>query len=446
MSSEITDREYSIRLRLFEKLKSAGVKDIQMEVVVDQGRIDLVTEYEIIEIKIANLWKGALGQILSYGKDPSVEKLNKRIHLFGVMRVRKNMIEKTCKSYGVTVTYEDEVEDWCDSDIEEEESLICEYCGKEISTKTNLKIHQTKTKYCLELQKASNPVIEIPCELCRYCGKKYQHKQRREQHEATCITHEILSTEINKLKTHYENIIIPQLKLENDEKNSSLKEEICNLKIQHDENCNLKIQHEKEHEEKISLLKDEICGLKIQHEKEKTEIYRSLLNKDQEFILEQSKRLVEKSGTSTTTNIKAKNITMNALNLSQERLESIKDTYTIKHYERGGIGQADWVIDNVLRDENGTIIYKCTDKNRKNFIYQDEKGNMITDIHAKKLKEAILPVIERKLKEYKKVKCAELAEVSDDESELLEKYSDLYNENKSMGNEFDKRLIEKTYV
>jgi len=269
--------------------------------------------------------------------------------------------------------------------------VVCEFCRKEISTKTNLKIHQTRTKRCLEIQKKSNPIIEILCELCKYCGKKYQHKQKRELHETTCITHEIVVSERETLKTYYETII---------------------------------------------------NNMKLQHEKEKTEIYSSLLKKEQDFLHEQTK--MSKTNI-TTTNIKSKYVTMNALNLSQERLHSIKDTYTINHYERGGVGQADWVIENVLKDENGNIIYKCTDKNRKNFIYQDDKGNIITDIHAKKLKEAILPVIEKKLKEYKKIKYSELAEVDDDESELLEKCNELYKENRELGNEFDKRLVEKTY-
>ncbi|MDD4931413.1 MAG: hypothetical protein PHG66_04710 [Candidatus Colwellbacteria bacterium] len=200
-----------------------------------------------------------------------------------------------------------------------------------------------------------------------------------------------------------------------------------------------------EHILNIQILKDEILSLTIElrKEKEKTDIYSNLLAKDQEFIRTQNMRLSEKSNI--TNNIKGKNITMNSLNLSQERLESIKDTYTIKHYERGGIGQADWVVDNVIRDESGTLIYKCTDKNRKNFIYHDDKGNVVTDIQAKKLKEAILPIMNTKLKEFKKIKCSELADISDDESELLEKYSNLYKENKEMGNEFDKRLVEKTY-
>lgn len=184
----------------------------------------------------------------------------------------------------------------------------------------------------------------------------------------------------------------------------------------------------------------------MEHEKEKTEIYSNLFNKDQDFIRNQSSKLIEKSSSITNNTIKGKYINMNSLNLSHERLNSIKDTYTLKHYEQGGIGQADWVIDNVLKDENGNIVYKCTDKSRKNFIYQDDKGNMITDIQAKKLKEAIIPVIGTKLREYKKIKYNELADIDDDNNELLEKCNNLYRENRELGNEFDKRLIEKTYL
>jgi len=253
--------------------------------------------------------------------------------------------------------------------------FVCEFCKQQLSTKTNLKVHQSKAKYCIDIQKS-------------------------------------------KSRNNY----------------------IVNGTIEfHENKCRESCEACKEKDEEIFQLKMELTRLKCE-----SELYSKLFIKEQNFVHEQSIRLVEKSGT--TNNIKGKNIITNSLNLSQERLHSIKDTYTINHYERGGIGQADWVIENILKDPNGNIIYKCTDKNRKNFIYQDDKGNIITDIHAKKLKEAIFPVIETKLKEYKKIKYNELAEVDDDENELLEKCSDLYKENREMGAEFDKRLIEKTYV
>ncbi|MDD4930746.1 MAG: hypothetical protein PHG66_01150 [Candidatus Colwellbacteria bacterium] len=294
----------------------------------------------------------------------------------------------------------------------------CEFCGKGLSSKQNLRTHQLKTKYCLEKQALKSGIILQNESLhCQYCNKSFTYLCNKTTHENTCPEKEIqlrISVALLSQKDKYETEI------------SSLKDK---------------------YETEISSLKEIITSLKIEQCKsnEKAEIYTTLFNKEQEFTHNQSSKLIDKSGGSVTNNIKAKNITMNSLNLSQERLEAIKDTYTIKHYERGGIGQADWVVDNVIRDESGTLIYKCTDKNRKNFIYHDDKGNIVTDIQAKKLKEAILPIMNTKLKEFKKIKCAELAEISDDESELLEKYSDLYNENRSMGNEFDKRLIEKTY-
>ncbi|MDD4930545.1 MAG: hypothetical protein PHG66_00120 [Candidatus Colwellbacteria bacterium] len=321
--------------------------------------------------------------------------------------------------------------------------FTCEYCGKELTTKSVLRNHQEKAKYCLEKQ---NKTIRHEIK-CSFCNKEFSAKNRKETHEAKC-PHRIE-------KERLELLVLKEI----DTDHKSLREDYKTLETTHktlsdnyktlsDNYKTLDTKHNSLSEDnktlstKIASLLEENISLKL--EKQRADIYSELYNKEQIFVHEQSKRLVEKSGV-TTTNIKAKNITMNALNLSQERLESIKDTYTIKHYERGGIGQADWVVDNVLRDESGNLIYKCTDKNRKNFIYHDNKGDVVTDIQAKKLKEAILPIMSTKLKEFKKIKCAELAEQSDDESELLEQYSNLYNENKSMGNEFDKRLVEKTY-
>ncbi|MDD4930646.1 MAG: hypothetical protein PHG66_00635 [Candidatus Colwellbacteria bacterium] len=275
--------------------------------------------------------------------------------------------------------------------------FTCEFCGKELSTKTTLRTHQEKAKYCLEKQNNVQGDIK-----CVYCNKEFSHNHRKETHEMKCQT---------KIENEKALVLIT---LNN--KVDALEKETFRLKTE------------------IDVLKRE------------KEIYTELFNNDQRFILEQSKRLVEKSGVTTTTNIKAKTITMNALNLSQERLESIKDTYTIKDYERGGIGQADWVIANILTDDNGSLSYRCTDKNRKNFIYHDDKGNVVNDMEAKKLKEAILPIMNIKLREYKKTKFSELAEEDDDDNSKLDKVNDLYIENKELGIKFDKRLVEKTYV
>jgi hypothetical protein len=77
------------------------------EVSTPAGRIDLLTESEIIEVKKINDWKAALGQILIYsGFYPEHRK---RIHLFGSRTELKKLadIEAACLSFNVTVTAEE---------------------------------------------------------------------------------------------------------------------------------------------------------------------------------------------------------------------------------------------------------------------------------------------------------------------------------------------------
>ena len=62
-------------------------------------------------------------------------------------------------------------------------SFECEFCKKTFSTKGNLKIHQTKTKYCLEIQN-KNGNKEYCCE---YCKKDFVTKSGLDKHIKNCI-------------------------------------------------------------------------------------------------------------------------------------------------------------------------------------------------------------------------------------------------------------------
>jgi len=79
----------------------------QSEVMTSCGRIDLLTDKEIIEIKQLNNWKEALGQILTYSAFFPTH--NKRIHLFGSVTALKKLpdIEAACLPFGVLVTGEE---------------------------------------------------------------------------------------------------------------------------------------------------------------------------------------------------------------------------------------------------------------------------------------------------------------------------------------------------
>jgi hypothetical protein len=77
------------------------------EVSTSAGRIDLLTDDEIIEVKRINDWKAALGQILVYSA--FYPEHRKRIHLFGRHSelIKLPDIEAACLAFDVNVTIEE---------------------------------------------------------------------------------------------------------------------------------------------------------------------------------------------------------------------------------------------------------------------------------------------------------------------------------------------------
>jgi hypothetical protein len=94
------DIEHQICDRL--KLELGG----EVEVITAVGRIDLLTAFEVIEIKNINNWKEALGKILAYSA--FFPEHSKRIHLFGCRDCAKlALAQATCSEFEITVTFEE---------------------------------------------------------------------------------------------------------------------------------------------------------------------------------------------------------------------------------------------------------------------------------------------------------------------------------------------------
>lgn len=297
----------------------------------------------------------------------------------------------------------------------------CDFCKKELSSQKSLKTHQTTTKRCLEIQKNISGIVPIEnIKKCLYCDKEFTQQGSVTLHEKICKA-KMYDDKLNNMKLECEDKL-NNMKIEYETRIRDIETKLFNTII-----------------EKEKIL--------AQAEKDKFDLINSMLEQRQNFYDSITEKLAEKQTVSTTNTIKGKNIQMNYsyLDLSKERIESAKDKYTLKHYEKGCIGQVDWAMNNILMDANGNKLYTCTDKNRRCFMYKDEFGNLVIDIQAKKLKASIYPVIELKINEYKKIKCRELAEVDDDDNSLLDKYIKLYTENKEMGIEFEKELVSRTY-
>ena len=78
----------------------------QMEVQCKSGVIDILFSDEIVEVKNAKDWKGAIGQVLVYNLEYPTRK--PRIHLFNCgSNEWKMMITSFCSQLNVRVTFED---------------------------------------------------------------------------------------------------------------------------------------------------------------------------------------------------------------------------------------------------------------------------------------------------------------------------------------------------
>jgi hypothetical protein len=75
-----------------------------LQVVTAVGRIDLLTDTQIIEVKGFSEWKSALGQILAYSAFFPTHQ--KRIHLFGneTQLIKLPDVEIACLPFDILVT------------------------------------------------------------------------------------------------------------------------------------------------------------------------------------------------------------------------------------------------------------------------------------------------------------------------------------------------------
>jgi hypothetical protein len=78
----------------------------QAEAPTPWGPIDLLTDTEIIEVKIVNRWKEALGHLLV--KSESYPDRQRRLHLYGSREVYEGLdrIQSSCRNMSTIVTYE----------------------------------------------------------------------------------------------------------------------------------------------------------------------------------------------------------------------------------------------------------------------------------------------------------------------------------------------------
>ena len=76
----------------------------KVEAYTKFGLIDLLTETELIEIKVAHRWKDAIGHIVA--KSEKYPNHQKRLHLFGPQEPILENIQDVCDRLSIRVTFE----------------------------------------------------------------------------------------------------------------------------------------------------------------------------------------------------------------------------------------------------------------------------------------------------------------------------------------------------
>ena len=155
-----------------------------------------------------------------------------------------------------------------------------------------------------------------------------------------------------------------------------------------------------------------------------------LLNKNTEIKLlhdkyEDLRKIVEKAAVKSTTTVKKTYNHNNYLNyISSEPLKISDISNQVKHIVNCDTVMYDdedfhdHIVDNILKDKNGKDKVLCTDINRKNFTYKDEKsGELISDPELERLRDQL-----KKGTDIKQIR-----------KDLLERLVTEYEENGSIG-------------
>ena len=96
MVFKIISRHDKVKFALARQLKGS------VEHRCKFGRIDILTDYEAIEVKKTSLWKQAIGQALVYSEATDTMP---RIHLYGKDRLPQDY-ENTVTRLGVRLSYD----------------------------------------------------------------------------------------------------------------------------------------------------------------------------------------------------------------------------------------------------------------------------------------------------------------------------------------------------
>jgi hypothetical protein len=260
--------------------------------------------------------------------------------------------------------------------------MECDFCKKTFLSKNVLSHHQKTAKYCLELQGTNVTNFE-----CNYCKKYLASNERLVTHLNICKSKNII--EISEKEKQHEN----KLKEKDTYYEALLKDKNNYItKIEQEKNdCITKI--EQDHRDKLQEKNDYIAKLETKIEKMESKLEAKLekLESTVTTIALESKTPAKAAPTTNNTTNLITVTNNNFLNLSQEHIKKVlAEKLDFNVVYAGQAGLAKFVVDYMLTDEDGNVIYHCVDPSRQTFEFIDEKGEKVRDVKAEKLIQSLL--------------------------------------------------------
>ncbi len=228
--------------------------------------------------------------------------------------------------------------------------MNCQYCSTIFKSTSALKNHKKKAKYCLDIQEKMVKK-EYKCE---HCDKILSTKQALSKHTDVCCKRK--EKENNEMK---------ELKYEIIEKDKIIIKVNTQLENYKEQLENYKAQLEKQEENYKEQIKD------LQQKLDK------IANK----AIDRPTTVVSNTTTNNNLNIMS---TLDFNNMDRIK-NAIENHLNVNHVVDGQKGLAKFMVDTILTDEEGNLLYVCTDSSRHIFKYKNSDGEINKDVEAKKL-------------------------------------------------------------
>jgi hypothetical protein len=264
--------------------------------------------------------------------------------------------------------------------------MNCEYCNSVFKKKSALNNHKNKAKYCLVIQGKIEPEPQHEKEIfkCLICEKILSSKQYLEIHSSKCNEGKYKCLFCEKILSTKQNLT-QHLSVCLEKKDKELKE----------------LKELKEKSEREIFEKDKIIikvNTQLENYIEQLENYKEQFEKQEENYKEQIKNLQDRLDkiankaidrptivTNTTTNNNLNimsSIDFNNLDIIKDLIEN---KLSVNHVVEGQKGIAQFLVDSFLKDDDGNLKYKCTDKSRSIFKFLNSDGEINKDVDASKL-------------------------------------------------------------